>query len=604
MVSFNRGLAKILRDSKSVPEDALAKAVEAAEKDNGPLSTSVVKQGLMSERDLLGLIAEAAKYPPIDLEGYVPEKKVLETLSQDLAKQNGVFPVSRIGNVLTLAVSNPYDIVKLDDIKIITGCDLRLVLALEEPLKRAIDRAYNQDKQAMEQMMSSLQDEQDIELKEGEEEEEKVDESQLASDADSPVVKYVNMMIASAIREKASDIHIEPLEKRTRVRFRNGGVMREIPPSLPKKMHGAVISRIKIMADLDIAERRKPQDGKFQMKAEGRQVDFRVSILPLVHGEKVCMRLLDSGNLTLDLAKLGLHPKALTDFREAISAPYGMVLVTGPTGSGKSTTLYSAVKELLCDEDNFVTVEDPVEYQLDGVNQVPVNPKRGLTFAGALRSILRQDPDVVMIGEIRDQETIEIAIKAALTGHLVLSTLHTNDAPSTITRIIDMGIDPFNIASATLLCSAQRLLRKVCPVCRKEAAILPEERYAEAGFTEEETAKILKGEVKLWAAIGCPQCVNGYKSRFGVLETMPITEDVKRVIIDGGSALDIKNKAVEEGMITLRRVALIGAMDGKTTLEEVVGSTLADKSKQAHAAGRKAKADKEAADAAAAAEPA
>jgi type IV pilus assembly protein PilB len=243
MVSFNRGLAKILRDSKSVPEDALAKAVEAAEKDNGPLSTSVVKQGLMSERDLLGLIAEAAKYPPIDLEGYVPEKKVLETLSQDLAKQNGVFPVSRIGNVLTLAVSNPYDIVKLDDIKIITGCDLRLVLALEEPLKRAIDRAYNQDKQAMEQMMSSLQDEQDIELKEGEEEEEKVDESQLASDADSPVVKYVNMMIASAIREKASDIHIEPLEKRTRVRFRNGGVMREIPPSLPKKMHGAVISR-------------------------------------------------------------------------------------------------------------------------------------------------------------------------------------------------------------------------------------------------------------------------------------------------------------------------------------------------------------------------
>ena len=581
MVSFNRGLAKILRDAKALTDDDLKKVQDAATADRGSLSSAIVKAGLMGERDLLGIIAEQVKYPPIDLEGYIPDKKVLETLSEDLAKMHGVFPVSRIGNVLTLAVSNPYDVVKLDDIRIITGCDLRLVLTLEDPLKKAVEKAYNQDKQAMSDMMSSLNDSSDVELTENTEEEEKVDLNSISSDADSPVVKYVNMMIAAAIKEKASDIHIEPMEKRTRVRFRNGGVMREIPPSRPKKMHAAVISRIKIMADLDIAERRKPQDGKFQMKAEGRQVDFRVSILPLIHGEKVCMRLLDSGNLTLDLGKLGLHEKALTDFREAINSPYGMVLVTGPTGSGKSTTLYSAVKELLCDEDNFVTVEDPVEYQLEGVNQVPVNPKRGLTFAGALRSILRQDPDVVMIGEIRDQETIEIAIKAALTGHLVLSTLHTNDAPGTITRIIDMGIDPFNIASATLLCSAQRLLRKICPNCKKEQPPMALERYQEAGFLESESQALAKGERKLWVADGCAMCVNGYKGRFGVLETMPITENIKRVIIDGGSSIDIKNKAIEDGMITLRRVALIGALDGKTTLAEVVGSTLADKSKPA-----------------------
>ena len=589
MVSFNRGLARILKDAGALGDEDLKKAQDAAKDDGGSLSTAIVKAGLMGERDLLGIIAEQVKYPPIDLDGYTPEKKVLETLSEDLAKMHGVFPVSRIGNVLTLAVSNPYDVVKLDDIRIITGCDLRLVLALEDPLKKAIEKTYNQDKQAMQDMMSSLSDEDDLELAENSEEDEGVDLSAISSDADSPVVKYVNMMIGAAIKEKASDIHIEPLEKRTRVRFRNGGVMREIPPALPKKMHNAVISRIKIMADLDIAERRKPQDGKFQMKAEGRQVDFRVSILPLIHGEKVCMRLLDSGNLSLSLEKLGLHPKALADFRAAIGSPYGMVLVTGPTGSGKSTTLYSAVKELLCDEDNFVTVEDPVEYQLEGVNQVPVNAKRGLTFAAALRSILRQDPDVVMIGEIRDQETIEIAIKAALTGHLVLSTLHTNDAPGTITRIVDMGIDPFMVASATLICSAQRLLRRICATCKKPVEPLSAERYIEAGFIGEEVDKLASGEVKLVTAEGCAMCTNGYKGRFGVLETLPIADDIKRIIIDGGSSLDLKNKGIELGMITLRRVALLSCMEGKTNLEEVLRSTLGDEAPK----GKKKKSDPE-----------
>ncbi|MHC4821007.1 MAG: GspE/PulE family protein [Planctomycetota bacterium] len=577
MVSFNRGLAKILRDAKALTPEDLEKAQAAAKKEGGSLSAAVIAESLMDERELLGVIAEHVKYPPINLEGYMPEKKVLETLSEDLAKMHGVFPVSRIGNVLTLAVSNPYDVVKLDDIRIITGCDLRLVLALEEPLHKAVDRAYNADKQAMQDMMSSLDDPDDLELTEDAEDEEGVDLSAISSDSDSPVVKYVNMMIGAAIKEKASDIHIEPLEKRTRVRFRTGGTMREIPPALPRKMHNAVISRIKIMSDLDIAERRKPQDGKFQMKAEGRQVDFRVSILPLIHGEKVCLRLLDSGNLELDLGKLGLEPKALEDYRKAINSPYGMVLVTGPTGSGKSTTLYSAVSELLNEEDNFVTVEDPVEYQLDGVNQVPVNAKQGLTFAAALRSILRQDPDVVMIGEIRDQETIEIAIKAALTGHLVLSTLHTNDAPGTITRIVDMGVDPFMVASATLLVSAQRLLRRICTACRKPAEILPEANYRTLGCTPEEIEKIMSGGYELWDTVGCSLCVHGYKGRFAILETLPMDEDVKRVIIDGGSSLDIKNAAVANGMITLRRVAILSWLQGKCDMTEVSGKTLDDK---------------------------
>jgi type IV pilus assembly protein PilB len=329
------------------------------------------------------------------------------------------------------------------------------------------------------------------------------------------------------------------------------------------------------MAALDIAERRKPQDGKFQMRIEGRQIDFRVSILPVIHGEKVVMRLLDATNLQLDLASLGFEEKALSDFRHAIAQPYGMILVTGPTGSGKSTTLYSSVREMLTPEDNFVTVEDPVEYQLEGVNQVQVNPKRGLTFAAALRSILRQDPDTILIGEIRDAETIEIAIKAALTGHLVLSTLHTNDAPSTITRMVDMGVDPFMVASSTLLVSAQRLCRKLCGACREPVEAPPKERLLALGLYEEDfTDEGLT--MQFMRAKGCPRCNQGYAGRFAILETLPMTEDVKRVIIKGGSAQDIKKTALANGMMTLRRCGLRAAARGRTSLEMVISTTLQD----------------------------
>jgi type IV pilus assembly protein PilB len=326
------------------------------------------------------------------------------------------------------------------------------------------------------------------------------------------------------------------------------------------------------MSSLDIAEKMKPQDGKFQIKMEGRAVDFRVSLLPVVYGEKVVMRILDGSNLALNLHDLGFEEKCLKDYADAIAKPYGMILVTGPTGSGKSTTLYSAVKEIAKPDINLVTVEDPVEYTMEGINQVPVNPKRGLTFAAALRSILRQDPDVILLGEIRDKETIEIAVKAALTGHLVLSTLHTNDAPSTVTRMIDMGLDPFMVASSAILVCAQRLGRKLCEYCREPIKTPPAERLLNLGFREEE----INDDLTLYRAVGCPRCSGGYKGRFALLESMPMHESLKRVIVDGGSAIEIKDQAIKEGMITLRRAGILNVIRGRTSLEETLRITMAD----------------------------
>ena len=575
MVSFNKRLTRILQDSGHFTAEQLQSGVTRSEEDGKSLSTIVVKEGWMEERDLLGLVAERLKFPPVDLRSLTPDPKVLESIPQDLASYYGVFPIAKIGNVLTLAVSNPYDVVKLDDIRIVTGCDLRLVISLEDAVKEAIDRGYNPGEQEMADLLEGIVDP-DLELKEYKEEEDTTLNLDSTESGDSPAVKLVNMIIYQAVKEKASDIHIEPLEKKIRVRFRNDGALRETFAP-PRRMLNSIVSRIKIMSSLDIAEKRRPQDGKFQIKMEGRQVDFRVSILPLVHGEKVVMRILDAGNLALRLDSLGFEESALANFREAVSSPYGMILVTGPTGSGKSTTLYSAVKEVMTVTENFVTVEDPVEYQLEGVNQVQVNPKAGLTFAGALRSILRQDPDVVMIGEIRDSETIEIAVKAALTGHLVLSTLHTNDAPSTITRMIDMGVDPFMVASSTLLVSAQRLCRRLCQHCKEELRA-PAERLLAVGFTDEE----IEQQPVLYSAraTGCTRCTGGYSGRFAILETLPMTDDIKRIIIEGGSALDIRQQALDNGMITLRRCAILNALRGNTSIEEVLRVTITDKRHQ------------------------
>jgi type IV pilus assembly protein PilB len=570
LAKFDKKLAGILSKSGLLPEDKREALLEEAEKSNGSLTALLMEKGVCKEEEIVVAVAQELNYHPIPLQQVQPDRAAMEHLTVEQCKTYQVVPVAKNGKLLTVAMANPFDVLILDDVKIVTGCEIIPVVATDVAVQKVL-QAWNKDEvdatEQMDQLLSGADEAgSNLELKE-EKDDDRLDLTEDIKSEGSPVVKMVNLLILQAIEQRSSDIHLEAFEKRVRVRYRVDGALAEVN-SLPKKLHPSLVSRIKIMSNLDIAERRKPQDGKFQMRVKGRQVDFRVSILPMVHGEKVCIRILDSSGLSLSLESLGFEPQALDDFRWAVSQPYGMLLVTGPTGSGKSTTLYSAVKEVLCVEDNITTVEDPVEYQLDGVNQVPVSEKRGLTFAAALRSILRQDPDTVMIGEIRDKETAEIAVKAALTGHLVLSTLHTNDAPSTVTRLVDMGIDPFMVSSSVLLVSAQRLLRKLCTECRAPFTP-PRERVLEIGCKEEEVESAAFHEPK-----GCGRCKHGYKGRFAILETMRMREDIRRVVIQGGSALDLRAKALEYNMITLRRCALLNAMRGKTSIEEVLTMTL------------------------------
>jgi type IV pilus assembly protein PilB len=567
---FDKRIRNLLVKQELVPEAKADEAMALAVKENKAYTEVLVEKSFIDEVSLIAGLAIETSLPPIDVTKVECDEAALKVLSQEMSTHYGVLPISKIGTIVTLAIGNPFDILKLDDLRTLTNCELRPVVSTERAIRAIIPKAYNPGHKEMEQFMDTMAHP-EMELKE-EQEEEEVDVNSLKDDSsDSPVIKLVNLMIAQAIKESSSDIHIEPFEKITRVRCRQDGVLKETL-SPPKKMHNAVVSRIKIMAGLDIAERRIPQDGKFQMKVEGRQVDFRVSILPSIHGEKVVMRILDSSGLARSLDALGFEPQALGAFQRSVSASYGLVLVTGPTGSGKSTTLYSAVKEVLCVEDNIVTVEDPVEYQLEGVVQVPVNVKRGLTFAAALRSILRQDPDTVMIGEIRDAETADIAVKAAITGHLVFSTLHTNDSASSIARLVDMGIDPFMVASSILLVSAQRLLRKLCENCKAPMDTLPpKEHLLKMGFLPQDlpTLKLLK-------PVGCPRCSNGYKGRFAILEALEVDDNLRRMIIEKQSAMDLKMTAVKKGMLTLRRTGLLNAMRGKTSLEEVLRITMND----------------------------
>lgn len=568
MLKFDKKLAGILTKAGALTEKERDEALAEADAAGTSLTETLLSKKYCTEEKIVVAVADEMNYHPVNLERVECDQSALERLSEEQARSYQVLPLSLLGNTLTLAVANPFDVLILDNVKIVTGCEIVPVVSTDVSIRTAIDQAYKGAEQALEDLFSE-EDLTQTQLIEEQEEEDETDISALQNES-SPVVKMVNMLILQAIDKGASDIHIEPFEKRLRVRYRIDGTCLEVPAP-PRRLHPALTSRIKIMASMDIAEKRRPQDGKFQMKVKGRKIDFRVSILPMVHGEKTCIRILDSSGLALSLADLGFEKQALDDFRWAVNQPYGMVLVTGPTGSGKSTTLYSAVKEVLCVEDNITTVEDPVEYELEGVNQVPINEKRGLTFAGALRSILRQDPDTVMIGEIRDRETAEIAVKAALTGHLVLSTLHTNDAPGTITRLVDMGIEPFNISCAVVLVSAQRLLRKLCNECKTkyEPPLAQLKRFQ---LSDEDLAK-----AEFYQAKGCPRCAAGYKGRFAILETLRMSEDISRIVIDGGSALDIRNKALELGMITLRRCALLNSMRGKTSLEEVAIMTLDEK---------------------------
>ena len=571
MSQFGKKLRAILEKAGKLEDGRGDMLLAEAQATKRPFTEVLVKEGVSTEQELVALIAKSANIPPIDLSKLTLNKEVLESVPEDVARDYGVFPVDKIGSIITIAVANPFDVLKLDDIRIVTGCQLRLVVSTEEEIERTRSKSYQQESESVDGILDSF-DDADVSLKEEDFEEDGADLSEI-SDEDSAVVKLVNKMILDACNQGVSDVHIEPFEKRVIVRYRKDGTMQEAMV-LPKRMQNNITSRIKIMSKLDIAEKRKPQDGKFQMKIGRKAIDFRVSILPVVHGEKTVFRILDSSNLATDIKSLGFEEQSMADYLWACEQPYGMILVTGPTGSGKSTTLYSAVQHIASPDINLVTVEDPVEYQIEGVNQVPVNPKAGLTFSGALRSILRQDPDVVLLGEIRDGETLEIAVKAALTGHLVLSTLHTNDAPSTITRMIDMGCDPFMVASSSLLICAQRLGRRLCTSCKRPVE-LPKEALIKLGFREEDFDDP-DIPMTLFEPAGCPRCSNGYKGRFALLETMRMTESVKRMVVERAHIADIKKQALSEGMLTLRRCGLLNAARGMTSLQEIEAQTMAD----------------------------
>ena len=556
-----------LLEARLISPEALQKAQQQVKTGGGNITAALVKLGAVAEEDLAKFLAELYGVPPADLSNFTPDPSVVKLIPGDVANKFQVVPISRAGRRLTVAMANPANIFALDDIKFITGCEVQPCVASETMIKRAIDKAYD-SAASFETVMRGMEDE--IEVIE-EQIDDMPDVALLGEAEQAPVVKLVNSLISDAVRKGASDIHIEPYEKSLRVRFRIDGTLYEMM-SPPFRMKPAIISRLKIMADLDIAERRVPQDGRIKLRLLGRSIDLRVSSLPTIFGEKVVMRILDKGNLNIDLNKLGFQEQAFTDFSRAIAMPYGMVLVTGPTGSGKTTTLYSALSKINLPEVNIMTAEDPVEYNLEGINQVLVNEDVGLTFSAALKAFLRQDPNIVMVGEIRDLDTGSIAVKAALTGHLVLSTLHTNDAPSTINRMVDMGVEPFLVASSTNLIMAQRLVRRICNSCKTDVK-LHAEALRELGVAEDEARKIQFKEGK-----GCVDCNNtGYKGRLGVYEVMPVSPRIRDLILDRAATSEIKKQAVAEGMLTLRADGLIKLKNGVTTAEEVLKETAADR---------------------------
>ncbi|MEO5618889.1 MAG: type IV-A pilus assembly ATPase PilB [Candidatus Eisenbacteria bacterium] len=558
-------ITQLLLDARLIDDSAVLKARQQQKNTGWSLSASLVRTGGITEEGMLEFLSRHYSVPSIDLRNFVPDAGLTGLLPGDVATRFMALPVTRSGRRLVVAIANPSNIFALDDIKFITGYDIEPRVATDAMIKRALDKAYD-SAGTMADVMKGIED--DLSVVE-EEDPAESDGAGLIDEA--PIVKLVNSLIADAVRKGASDIHIEPYEKSMRVRFRIDGVMQEMMAP-PFKFKAAIISRLKIMAELDIAERRVPQDGRIKIKVINRTIDLRVSSLPTIFGEKIVMRILDKGNLNIDLEKMGFEPASMKEFVSAIANPYGMVLVTGPTGSGKTTTLYSALSRVNTPEVNVMTAEDPVEYNLDGINQVLVNEGVGLSFAAALKAFLRQDPNIIMVGEIRDLDTASIAVKAALTGHLVLSTLHTNDAPSAIGRMIDMGIEPFLVASSVNLILAQRLVRKVCLACKKPVTLNEEVlRELQLDPAEAATATFMEGQ-------GCVDCSNtGYRGRAGVYEVMPMTSKLRELVLERASAGEIKKAAIGEGMLTLRRDALQKLKRGVTTPEEVLKESAADK---------------------------
>ncbi|HEY3934226.1 MAG TPA: type IV-A pilus assembly ATPase PilB [Gemmatimonadales bacterium] len=549
-----------------VTRDQLAAALQEHRGSHQRLGLILVRQGAIDELELTKVLARQYRMPAVDLSRFEVDPRILRLIPADLALKRMVLPLKREGRTLTVAVADPADQGLLEDLKFITRYDLFPVLAGEQTLRALLERHYESSDEQLQTILKEMEGiGDDVEVVSEEDEDAAAVQQALVDDA--PVVKLINGILTDAVKRGASDIHVEPFEHEIRIRYRIDGALQEVMKP-PLKMKAALTSRIKILATLNIAERRVPQDGRLKLKMGTRVIDFRVSTLPVLFGEKIVLRILDKGNLTLDLTKFGFELKAEEDLMRAILNPYGMVLVTGPTGSGKTTTLYSALQRINTIETNIMTAEDPVEYNLPGINQAPMRPEIGLTFAAALRAFLRQDPNIIMIGEIRDLETGGIAIKAALTGHLVLSTLHTNDAPSTVIRMIDMGIEAFNVASAVNLVVAQRLVRRICAGCR-----------APTTYTDAEL-KSLSADIESLRSIafhkgaGCDQCGGtGYRGRAGLYEVMAMSPALRRMVLTGASTVELREQAVSEGMLTLRMDGMKKLARGTTTLEEVVKET-------------------------------
>jgi len=596
-------LGEILVRENLISPQHLREALDYQREHGGRLGFNLVKLGLISDDMITAVLSRQYGIPSVNLDLFKIDPNVLSLIPQEVAQKHSVLPLSRVGATLTLAMVDPTNVFAMDDVKFMTGLNVEPVVVAEGSVQQAIAMYYGSTREielaipkdeivkekngsngsngsgaitkddlvSLDSIDFDHGHTEDVEVVEDNEE---IDLSTLSRmSEDAPVVRLVNVLLVDSLRRGASDIHVEPYEKELRIRFRIDGVLYDVMHP-PLKLRDALISRIKIMSKLDISEKRLPQDGRIKIKVKvdsrRRELDFRVSTLPTLFGEKVVLRLLDKQNLMLDMTKLGFEPESLVKFQRNISKPYGMVLVTGPTGSGKTNTLYSALQSLNTVDTNIMTAEDPVEFNLPGINQVQMKEQIGLNFAAALRSFLRQDPNIVLVGEIRDFETAEIAIKAALTGHLVLSTLHTNDAPSTISRLMNMGIEPFLVATSVNLIQAQRLIRRICKDCKQEHQT-PAEALIEVGFSSEEakTIKTFKGK-------GCATCNNtGYKGRIGLYEVMEITDEIRELILIGASALELRKKAIDDGMITLRESGLYKIRLGVTSPEEVVRETVA-----------------------------
>jgi type IV pilus assembly protein PilB len=567
-------LGEILVKDSLISEDQLKQAIDFQKKNGGRLGTCLVKMGLVSDDDITAVLSRQYGVPSINLKFYEVDPAVIKLVPQETAVRYQIVPLSRVGSTLTIAMTDPTNVFAMDDIKFMTGFNVEPVVASETAISEAIHKFYG-DVESVEELDKVMKDltGEDADALELAAEESEMDLASLERAAEeAPIIKLCNLILTDAVKRGASDIHVEPYEKEYRVRFRIDGVLQNVMAP-PMKLKDAITSRVKIMSKLDISEKRLPQDGRIMIKylkdGKKKELDFRVSTVPTLFGEKIVMRLLDKENLRLDMTKLGFEPESLKKFEKQILKPYGMVLVTGPTGSCKTNTLYSSVARLNQPDTNIMTAEDPVEFQLPGINQVQMKEQIGLNFASALRAFLRQDPNIILVGEIRDFETAEIAVKAALTGHLVLSTLHTNDAPSTISRLMNMGIEPFLVATSVNLICAQRLVRRICAGCKEPLQIQPQ-ALVEAGYTEEEASK-----TTIYHGRGCATCNNsGYKGRVGLYEVMEITDELRELILVGASALELKKKALELGMITLRKSGLTKIAAGATTLEEVVRETV------------------------------